>query len=211
MAIVYADQVSEMAIEATYAGRPVVNVMHFKNDESIQNDAATAKDFLNNWQDHIIPILESAYVLTGARYRSLDRNDLNSGTVPIDGTKPTAGQIAGDALPPNVAMLVHKITTGRQRGQREGRWFLAGLTAEAVDDNGSILASAQGTYQAGLDSFLSGVNDAGFGTSGGSGMVVLNAPAASRVKGTQEVDVTSRTVTKLQLDPLVSTQRDRLR
>lgn len=211
MAIIYADQVSEMAIRATYAGRPVVNVLHFYNDEGAKTDEVMARDVLDNWQDHIMGRVVQDYALIDAVWRSLDRNDTNQGTITPDPAKPLSGGIADAGAPPNVAYLVKKITNNRQRGQRDGRMFLAGPPEGGIGADGTVQAQYATDTNAALALFLDGVNDDGFGVGGGSGLVVLNTTPASRLPGTNEVDLTYRTVGDLVLDPKVSTQRDRLR
>jgi len=211
MAIIYADQVTEIAIRATYAGRPVVNVLHFYNDEGIQTDSEKARDIMDNWQDHILSRLTDGYALIDAVWRSLDRDDTNQGTITPDPAKPLSGGIAEEGCPPNVAYLVKKITNNRQRGQRDGRMFLAGVPEGGVTESGALVAAYATDTNTAITAFLDGVNDDGFGVGGGSGLVVLNTTPASRLPGTNEVDLTFRTVSELVLDPLVSTQRDRLR
>lgn len=211
MAIIYADQVSELAIRATYAGREHVNVLHYVNDETALSDAAKAKDILDNWQDHIMEFLDSDYSLSEADWRSLDRDDRNQGTVVPDATKRVAGGVAGQGLPPNCTWLVKKITNDRGRGQRDGRMFISGVPGANVFDTGVIAPAWVTNMQTAVDAFLDGVNDDGFGVGGGSGLVVLNTTPASREKGTMEVDLTFRTVGSLVVDSKIATQRDRLR
>lgn len=211
MATVYADQVSEMAIIATYAGRPVVNVLHYFNDESTVNDAAKARNILDNWQDHIMGFLSNQYSLQQAVWRSLDRDDLNQGTLAPNAAKRLAGLSAAQGAPPQVAYLVRKVTQNRQRGQRDGRIFLAGVPEDSVGPDGMISNTQVTNITTGINNFLNGVNDGGSAFTGASGLVVLNTTPASREKGPQEVDLTFRKVIGLQIDTKVSTQRDRLR
>lgn len=211
MAIVYADQVSEIAIRALYAGREHVNVLHYVNDESAVNDETKARDILDNWQDHIMASLSDQYVLQGATWRSLDRNDLNQGTLAPDPAKRTSGASAATAAPPHVCFLVKKITTGRQRGQRDGRMFLSGVAEIVVDAAGHLSAAHQADMNADLQAFFDGVTDLDVSQNSTSGLVVLNTTPASREPGTVEVDLTYRRVSDLVLDPVVSSQRDRLR
>lgn len=211
MAIIYADQVTELAIEATYAGRPVVNVLHFVNDESAVNDATKAKDFLDNWQDHIVGGFDQALTLTGARWRSLDRDDLNQGTLTLDQAKPLGGSVAGTGAPPNVALLVKKQTENRQRGQRDGRMFLAGVPGANLFDDGSLSGAFRTSMQTRMNDFLNGVNDTDISQAAWSGLVVLNTTPASRLPGSGEVDLTYRRVSALTVDAKVASQRDRLR
>lgn len=211
MAIVFVENGIEIALRGEHSGRPVVNVLHFANDEGAQSDAAKMQDVVNNWQDHMMEFLDAAYTFLGADWRSLDPDDLNQGTIAPDTAKRTAGALTGQALPPNVAFLVKKVTNNRQRGQRDGRMFLAGVPAAVVGEAGDITPGNVTEYQGYLDLFLDGVNDDAWGAGGGSGLIVLNTTPASRMPGTQEVTLTYRSVSSLVLDAKVSTQRDRLR
>lgn len=211
MALVFAQNVCEMAIKATYAGRPHVNVLHFFNDEGAVSDAGKARDVLNAWQDHILSFLQSAYVLNSADWRSLDPDDQNSGTLTPDPAKNQAGTQAAPGAPPNVAYLIRKQSENRPRGRRDGRIFLGGVNENAVTDAGVIIPEFFDAINVDLGEFIDSVNDDVFGAGGGSGLCVLETTPASRAPGTQQVTVSSRPIIGLAVDQLVSTQRDRLR
>jgi hypothetical protein len=211
MAVVFSQDIIEVAINAEVAGQPHVNVLHLFNDETGGTDVTKVEDLRNNWQDHIMLMLDAAYVLQDFTWRSLDPDDLNQGIVIPDPAKRLTGASTGTALPPNNAYLVKKITQGRQRGQRDGRMFIGGVKSSQVFEDGLIAAAEQTNWAAALDSFLSGVNDSGFTLGSGSYLAVLNAPPESREPGTQSVTVSHRPVTDLVIDPKISTQRDRLR
>lgn len=211
MAIIYADQVTEIAMIHDADGIPFVNVLHFYNDEQTNTDEEKARDFVDNWQDHIVPRMDGRAAFTGANWRSLDRDDLNQGFMAPDPAKPMGGTVTGQGAPPNVAILVKKITNNRQRGQRDGRIFWGPAPIDSVTETGDLNATWRNSFQTDWDDFLSGVNDNDFGVGGGSGLVVLNTTPESRIKGGQEVDLTYRTVSALVVDPRAASQRDRLR
>jgi hypothetical protein len=211
MARIYAQDVIECAIRGVYNGIDVVNVLHFRNDEASVNDSDKARDVLNNWQDHILEMVSNTYTVVGMDWRSLDPDDNNAGTLAPDTAKPVTGTHTSAPSSPNVALLVHKRTAGRGRGQRDGRIFLAGVIETIVDGKGDIEAQYLSPLQTSANEFLSGVNDSGFAGASGSGMIVLNTTPESRLPGTQPVTLTYRAVTALQVDGKVATQRDRLR
>lgn len=211
MAIIFAQNIIEIAMRHTYGGNPSVNVLHVFNDEGLSSDADTARDVLDNWQDHIIPMTDDSFLLLEASWRSLDPDDLNQGTLAPDSAKPVNGTGGGDGMPPNVSYLIKKGTANRQRGQKDGRIFLGGVIRSLVDENGLINSTGQSSFLSGLDAFLNGVNDTGAVYDEGQYLAVLNTTPASRVPGTSQVTLTHRMVTSLTLDPKVSTQRDRLR
>jgi hypothetical protein len=212
MAIVYAQNIIELAFVGVYAGRPHVNVLHVHNDEGSQSDAAKARDVLNNWQDHIVGLpWSSSFGITELQWRSIDPDDANAGTLAPDPAKPVTGTYTGTSLPPNVTALIKKRTDNRPRGRRDGRFYISGVPEIWVRDDGTVEPDAQATVQTGLDAFVSGVNDDVFGVGGGSGLAVLETTAASRMPGTQPVTINWRPVTGLQVDRVVATQRDRVR
>ncbi len=211
MAQIFAQNIIEVAIRHEYGGRPAVNVLHVFNDEGTSSDADTARDVLDNWQDHVLDLMDSDVSLIGASWRSLDPDDTNQGDLAPDPAKPVVGAGGGDGMPPNVAFLVKKHTANRQRGQRDGRMFLVGVPRAQIFENGSINSTFVATAGAALGDFLSGVNDAGAIYDQGQYLAVLNTTPASRVPGGPPVTLTHRMVNQLTLDPLVSTQRDRLR
>lgn len=211
MAIVYSTDIIEVAIRAEHAGRPVVNVLHLFNDETGGNDLSKVEDLRNNWQDHIVPALSSAYTVLDFAWRSLDPDDNNVGIVTPDPAKTVTGGGQTTNAPPNVAYLVHKNTASRPRGKRDGRIFLAGVGETTVDAAGNLESGQQAAWNTVLATFLSGINDTGFTGGAGSGLVVLEVPPAARVPGTAVVNVDSRAVVSLTMDAKVASQRDRLR
>ena len=211
MAVIFSPDVIEVAVIGTLGGRQHVNVVHLRNDEAGGNDESKARDLLNNWQDHMLKLQTNSYQLVRAEWRSIDRDDNNVGTLMPDPAKAVAGTNAAEGAPPNVALLIHKVTQNRPRGRRDGRIFLSGVPEAQIANNGGLEAPWLASRQADLDAFVSGVNDAGWAGNSGSGLVVLETTPDSRVPGTHEVDLTSRAVTSLVLDPKVATQRDRLR
>lgn len=211
MAVVYSQNIIECALYGTHAGRPVVNVLHLHNDEGAQSDSSKVRDLCDNWQDHIVVALSSAYVFEGINWRSLDPDDNNVGLVLADPAKQTTGGGQATAASPNVAYLVHKITANRPRGKRDGRMFLAGVGETTIDNAGNLESGFLDAWATVLDTFLDGVNDDVFGNGGGSGLAVLETPPAARVPGTAPVTVDWRPVVSLRMDPKVSSQRDRLR
>lgn len=211
MAKIFAQDVIEIAVVGTVAGRPHVNVLHVRNDEAGGSDVSKVEDFRNNWQDHIVPNLTTAYTLSQFEWRSLDPSEGDVGTISPDPAKPVAGLGTDAAAPPNVAYLVKKETSGRQRGQRDGRMFLSGISEVSIDQSGIIAGATVNAIQDRLNLFVSGVNDSNWAGTVGSGLVVLNTTPESRAPGLHEVTLTTRPVISMKLDPMVSTQRDRLR
>lgn len=211
MAIIFSQDIIEVAIKARYAGRPVVNVIHMFNDESGGSDQSKVEDLRDNWQDHILPPLNAEYVLDVFEWRSLDPDDANAGTVAPDPGKPTVGGAISQGMPPNVSYLIHKVTINRPRGKKDGRIYLPGVGEPATEEDGALLPSQLTAWAAILDDFLAGVNDTDFAVGSGSYMAVLEIPPEARVAGTQPVNVDHRGVGQLVMDARLATQRGRLR
>lgn len=213
MAQVFSPNVIEIAVVQTHAARPVVNVWHMYFDEELGTDTPSdvVRDFANNWQDHVLELQSNDVSLVRFDWRSIDPGSGALGTLAPDPAKDVNGVAVGAGMPPNVAYLVKKNTTDRQRGQRDGRSFLAGVVEAEVASNGTLNSTTRAAWQGQLDSFYSGITDISGGAAGDRYPVVLATTAASRAPGSTPVTIDSRRVTSLTLDTLVSTQRDRLR
>lgn len=209
MAIIFSEGVTEVAISHSVSGRSAVNVWHIRKDPFDVSDAlGSATDVLNNWQDHIIPLLTSNVTLLGAAWRSLDRSSGISGFLLPDGDKPDVGEQAGAASPPNVCWLIRKQVDTRGRGERNGRCYVSGVEEAGVDAAGVVGGDYPMLWSDALDDFYSGVTTSGLS---GAEVVTLVIPKAARVKGDTEFDVESNVVSRLELDGKVATQRKRLR
>lgn len=213
MAIVYAPRTVEIAVIHTIQNRPAVNVWHLQSSEEWWPAEAEAmvEDFRNNWQDHMLDLVASDLQLQRFEWRSLDENDGTVGVVNPDPAKSLVGQAGGSSMPPNSAVLIRKNTSNRPRGARDGRSFLAGAPLPNIFEDGTYNSTYIATANAALQAFYDGISDTGTWTNNGRYPVVLETTAASRAPGSQPVTVNVRRVTSITLDPLLSTQRDRLR
>lgn len=211
MAIVYAQNVVEVAIRAKVAGREHVNVLHLHNDEGAQSDAAKVRDLANNWQDHVLPQISGQYALMDFAWRSLDPDDQNVGVVIPDPAKAVIGGAAGPILPPSSCFLIKKQTANRPRGRRDGRIYISGVPETSVDDAGAVSAGHRSSLDTAFAAFLDGVSDDQWGVGGGSGLCVLETTPASRQAGTAPVTITWRAITGFTCDQTIAHQRDRVR
>lgn len=138
--------------------------------------------------------MDSSVILTGVRV-ALGTD----GSEDLIGFSPTnvACTAAGSGPPPNVAILVHKRTArGGRRGR--GRMFLPWFGSEGDhDETGSINGTALTQYQTAVDTFRTSL------TSLAGPMVLLHGPGET-TPGPPD------TITGLDVDRLVSTQRRRL-
>lgn len=122
-----------------------------------------------------------------------------------DGTVDNVGQvtfsIAGTnsitSLPPNCALLVHKVTPrGGRRGR--GRLFIPwSVAVVSVDEAGIITAAVVTTLNTAVMAFRAAL------VTNGASMVILHDPGLTP-QGAPDL------VTSMSVDPLISTQRRRL-
>lgn len=193
-----ADNVTEIAVEAVWTnGRSVFNVWHLQREED--DPAESTRDFLNNWQDHIVANIADNYTLLGAHYRDRNVEDGVVGFMAPDPGKPTVGTDSGQCAPPNVAYLVHKHIEATA-GNRPGRAFLVGVTEANANEDGVILAASVTGWNAIWADFLDGLSGAG-----SNQLVVVHKPPIDE----GEADVSE--ITSLTIDTRVATQRRRMR
>lgn len=216
MAIVFSDNVIEIAVIQSHAGRPVVNVWHMSHTQELTggDKESVVRDFANNWQDHILDIQVQELDLIEFQWRSLDPGDSTVGTLSPDPAKSISGQNTAPPASPNVALLVEKRTNNRPRGRSDGRCYLAGVGEGFIDAAGALTPAMVTLANSTLAAFYNGISDSGTvvgGWDGDSFPVVLETTAASRAPGTQPVTINSRRVTSLVIDPVAATQRERMR
>lgn len=216
MAIVFASNVIEIAAVHTYAGRTAVNVWHMYHVPELGSDdkALVVQDFADNWQDHVLQGLDSGVVIQSFEWRSLDPDDGSVGTHTPNTGKPGTGQVIGAGAPPNAALLVHKNTTTRPRGRRDGRSYLVGVAEAETNEDGTLSGTFLSAMNGHLADFYSGISDTATvwgGAAGDQYPVVLETTPASRAPGDTAVTINSRRVRSITLDPMIATQRDRLR
>lgn len=211
--------VARYSIESTLLGKPHVNVMDIKIDttgsvlsraECVEEQATILRD---EWASEVLPLLVDDLVLTGVSWVDIDDTDGSTGSVGVSGVPDTSGDDAGAPLVPNTAALVKKLTTS-QRGHRNGRMYIGGLNETLVSAAGIIDVTFAGTLQAGLDAFKTDSEQDGSGPGGWSSQFVVThfPPIPDPIPSGDTTFVgESSVVSALQLDPIVATQRRRLR
>lgn len=172
-------------------GRPVVNILDMwvrQNPESVElpwtsNDRAdhilaVAKDIADNWVEHLIPNLTSAYTFEGVSW--MDLNSLNGSTgqtAPTGG--PAVGALGADSQPPQATLLVTKVEGGRTRGTRPGRWYLSAVRDSDIDNNGIVRPEWRTQVNDALEQFRQGIEDQGIADDVWSVPVVVHEAAAT--------------------------------
>lgn len=192
--------VTEIAIDGLWTNNHhVVNVLQATHGADV-GPAAVARDVLNNWQDHIVyGVMANNYVLQGARYRYRQDVDGETGYLAPNPSKQITGTGTAVTSPPNVAMLVHKrIST--TSGRRAGRMYLPPPGEVEIDEDGRLGTAIVAAVTTQLNLFFDGVDD-----STEARLVVVHGT------GVDSGDKPHSDVTSLTLDPIVATQRRRLR
>lgn len=105
-----------------------------------------------------------------------------------------AGTVAGGSPPPQVALLIQKIT-GRAGRVNRGRMYIPAPSEANVDETGRYTSAQTAAFQADADAFLSQLDTAGYP------MALLHTDPA----------ISPTDVVSLRVDNLVATQRRRLR
>lgn len=134
MAAIVAPGVCRYTINATYAGQDVANVFDYHIDGTNPLEDRSlhifeqAGDILNNWSDHIVPLLASPYVARSVSWVDLTSLDGETGSrsSTSEHTWPMAGGNGAQAFPGNVALRIDKVQSGGRRA-RNGRTYLVGL------------------------------------------------------------------------------------
>lgn len=136
-----ATDVCRFTINGTYLGRPVANVLDMvvlNMTQGPRRDVLddVAGDIIDAWDSHILSWVNDEYQAESVSYVDLDSEDGATGTKSstTDTSWPANGRSGGDPYAGSVAALVTKETTSA-RGQRNGRWFIAGLDESFVSGN----------------------------------------------------------------------------
>lgn len=168
MAALVAPGICRFAVNQTYGGRPVVNVldMHVDTTTGVSTRAEAiwglAGDIINNWVDHVMTIQTGAVSFDSVSWVDLNTADGVTGerATTSDTTLPESGGAAGTNGWGNVAWRVNKSGSAR-RGQRAGRMYLVGVPDEANENaNPSVVIPTWvGYVNTAMSDFLDGIND----------------------------------------------------
>lgn len=167
-------------------------------DTAIAQDAVDAFALL--WSTEVMDVVSDQYKFTGA--------ELHCRVPPDDETDPlrvfvspsyaTFGGNINSATPQNTAFLVHKRTAAAGRRNR-GRTYLPGVGESSVSPTGALTGTILTDLPARFEAFRAGM------ASNGTPLTILHSAelAANAPLPTY--------ISAFQLDPLVATQRRRLR
>ena len=151
-------------------GRPVVNMLDMSVKLAADFDPlgiapsrlemceTVALDIADNWSDHLLPYMTSAYTFEGISWVDLDSASGSVGFKAPDGG-PVVGGLGADSMPPQNTLLITKVEGSRTRGTRPGRWYLSALRDQDVDNNGLVRPEWRAQMDIQLEEFRSGIED----------------------------------------------------
>lgn len=204
-------------VNQTLGGRPVVNVLDYHitgfgafglREAAIR---AHADLIAEQWSNNYGLLQASTVGLQSVGWVDLDTADGSTG---IGGTGadppwPTSAVGSTSVMPSNVAVLIHKNLAGASRGSRRGRMFIAGCQ-EAATSAGSSRALASSD----LDAYNTQSAEFLDNTNGIKGLYTSNfvvVHIATRDPNGNPLTGTTSPITSLTCDPILATQRRRLR
>lgn len=168
MAAIVAPGIARFTVNGVFNGRPVANILDMQVDTtgSILSRAEScftiAGDIINNWADHVLPIVSSQYQFTSVSWVDLDSLTASTGerSSTSDTDLPAQGSASGGTAQGNVAFRVNKAGVA-SRGQRAGRMYLVGVSEDANENsNGNQVNTAwQGYVNQAMQDFLDGITD----------------------------------------------------
>lgn len=154
-------------------GRPVVNILDMSvrqnpnfppepiiDEDRFDNVREKAIDIANNWRDHLLPNLTTAYTLENVSWVDLSSANGSTGeTSPDEG--PQSGALGADSSVPQNTLLITKVEGARTRGTRPGRWYLSGVPEGKIDNNGIVDPVWRTQMDNALEDFRTGIEDQG--------------------------------------------------
>lgn len=173
---IIAPDVVRFSIVGSLFGEDCINILDVNLNAAIGETRTEflddlAGDILNQWADHILPVLSAGYEFQEVRFVDLDSATGRTGSVTsTDGTTlPQPGGTTGQALPNSVYAKVSKVLEAKTRVQRNGTLRLSGLPESyTTGANGNIL---EPTQQAGINAAFEELKD---GINGNNGDYTAN-------------------------------------
>lgn len=199
-------------------GKKMVTVNHFECPGLDIDDAeagpSVAKTVGDAWQDQIVEFLPNNYTFLGTAFLSLNSAEGNSGVIGPTAGKPIVGSSSTTSQTPNTAFLVTKLGSGGGRRARTGRMYLPPPLEADIDEDGRLSGPALVSAQGNLTEFYDIVKSFDYAPNDATATYVVphwfqdDKPADD--DGPWPASGFS-VVTGLRVDPLVATQRRRMR
>lgn len=167
---IVAPSVCRYTVVGTLAGQDCQNIFDVAiTDEDIgvsrnEQIAEVAGDLLNQWSDHVLPLLVNQYTANEVRWVDLDTADGGTGSISsTDGSDwPQSGARAVPPLPNNTYAKLVKNLEGKTRLQRNGALRLGGICEEdTIGENTNILSTtARTNLNTAFENLKDGINGA---------------------------------------------------
>lgn len=152
------DNGTHLSINAHWTnGHKINNTFFYQRVENSPQQAA--QDVLDNWQDHIVPLMLNNYQLDSISYVDLNSADGITGTIPYDPAKPHNGPDDAGGPPPHTCRLIHKNCDAR-RGGRNGRLYIGPCGNSQIDEDGTVSTAMRALVDTNFAAFLAGTSDA---------------------------------------------------
>lgn len=143
--------------------------------------------------DYMGSVVEGCVADNYEMYFSTLKQGPNETGPTFEDSRVVSGGTTGVGAVPNTAMLVRKVTGLGGRSNR-GRLYLPGVSTSVITDTGQIGSTALGDYQEVWDTWLTGLDGEGITP------VILHSSSS---------DPTA--ITSMRVEPVLATQRRRLR
>lgn len=151
MAALVFPEIVRYTVVGSINGEDCLNILDVKLDEQDALDsrderiATVAGDILNQWSDHILPVLHQDYIAQEVRYVDLNTADGITGSVSsTDGSDwPEAGGASGAGMSNNVYVKMVKVLDTHSRTSRNGALRLSGIPAITADPGVSYRVSEE--------------------------------------------------------------------
>jgi hypothetical protein len=159
--------------------------------------ATTAEELHGDFYANFVGVIANDYQLVETSVRYPIESAPGQGVISFVGSNRFTGGSA--TLPQNIALLVRK-RSGLVGRRYRGRMYIPGIQENYVSARGEVLTQFRTDVNVNLAAFLAAVQSAG----GVTNMVILHSNVAG-------APIAPTVVTSLDLDPVVATQRRRLR
>jgi hypothetical protein len=154
---------------------------------------AACNSAMDAWGDNILPLQANDYTLVGVDGVFGDA----SGDIPISSTDgPRTGAETDAPVPQNTAVLVKKVS-GLGGRRNRGRFYVPGISVLDIGNTGIINSGPLASWGTAVNNFLLGMESGSFMDN----LVIFHSSAP----------LTPTVIADLDVDPIVATQRRRLR
>lgn len=163
-----APDICRYTIVGTLAGQDCMNIFDIRigGDTILTRNELIyelAGDLLNQWDDHVMPLLVNDYTAVEVRWVDLDTAGGSTGSrSSTDGNSwPKTGTVSGSPLPNNTYAKMVKNLEGKNRRQRNGTLRLGGLAETYTEDGApnTIMGSTRTLLNNAFEALKDGINE----------------------------------------------------